>query len=188
MTPKWLKSTRLAVIAALCLAPAMALAERADREKPTNIEADRMSMDDMRKESVFEGNVVLSQGSMTLKADKITVKQDADGFSSGVATGKPAIFRQKREGLDEYIEGYAERVEYDGKTEKLQLFTRARIKRGEDEVNGDYISYNALTEFYEVLSTKGSTTATASGPSQRVRATIQPKKTPANAQPAAPKQ
>lgn len=174
------------ILSLLCMP---ASAERADREKPTNIEADRMSMDDMRKESVFEGNVVLTQGTMMLKADKITVKQDAEGFSSGVATGRPAQFRQKREGMDEFIEGFADRVEYDGKSEKLQLFTNARVKRGDDEVHGDYISYNAVTEFYEVLSTKGSTTATTSGPAQRVRATIQPKKSVANAQsqPAAPR-
>lgn len=172
----------LALLLLLPLLSFSAFAERADREKPANIEADRMSLDDMRKESVFEGNVVLTQGSMMLKADKITVKQDAEGFSSGVATGRPAHFRQKREGVDEFVEGYAERVEYDGKTEKLQLFTNARVKRGDDEVHGDYISYNAVTEFYEVLSTKGSTTAAASGPAQRVRATIQPKKPVANAQ------
>lgn len=163
------------------------LAERADREKPMNIEADRMSLDDLRKESVFDGNVVLTQGTMVLKADRVTVKQDAQGFNSGVATGKPAYFRQKREGFDEYVEGFGERVEYDGKVEKLQIFTNARVKRGEDEVKGDYITYNAVTEFYEVLSSKGSTTASPSAPSQRVKAVIQPKPKTANGQTGATK-
>ncbi len=166
---------RLAPLALLpCLMLGPAQAERADREEPVNIEADRMSLDDLRKESVFEGNVVLTQGTLTLKADRITVKQDQQGFSSGIALGKPASFRQKRDGTDEVIEGFGDRVEYDGKGEKVQLFTNARIKRGEDEVKGDYISYNSVTEFYEVIGTKGATTASPSG--QRVKAVIQPKK------------
>ncbi|MFN0314657.1 MAG: lipopolysaccharide transport periplasmic protein LptA [Burkholderiales bacterium] len=156
-----------------CLMFGSAHAERSDREKPVNIEADRMSLDDLRKESIFEGNVVLTQGTLTLKADRITVKQDQQGFSSGIALGKPASFRQKREGADEFIEGFGDRVEYDGKGEKVQLFTNARIKRGEDEVKGDYISYNSVTEFYEVIGTKG---ATAANSGQRVKAVIQPKK------------
>ena len=174
----------IAVLSVLAYAPA--LAERADREKPMNIEADRMSLDDQRKESVFDGNVVLTQGSMTLKADRITVKQDAQGFSAGVAHGKPAYFRQKREGFDEYIEGFGERIEYDGRSEKLQIFTNSRIKRGDDEVRGDYISYNAVTEFYEVIGTKGSTTASTTSPAQRVKAVIQPKTKPTTAPPSAP--
>jgi lipopolysaccharide export system protein LptA len=164
----------LTLVSGLMLGPAHA--ERADREKPVNIEADRMSLDDLRKESIFEGNVVLSQGTMTLKADRITVKQDQQGFSSGIALGKPASFRQKRDGVEEFIEGFGDRVEYDGKAEKVQLFTNARIKRGEDEVKGDYISYNSVTEFYEVIGTKGATTASTPGSGQRVRAVIQPKK------------
>jgi lipopolysaccharide export system protein LptA len=160
----------------LSLTTATVHAEKADREKPVNIEADRMSLDDLRKESVFEGNVVLTQGTLTIKADRVTVKQDPQGFTFGLALGKPASFRQKREGFDEYVEGFGERVEYDGKGDKVQLFTNARVKRGDDEVKGDYISYNAATEFYEVIGSKGSTTASTTGPSQRVKAVIQPKK------------
>ncbi len=178
---------RLALLLiAASLVSGVAHAERADREKPMNIESDRMSLDDQRKESVFDGNVVLTQGTMILKADRITIKQDAQGFSAGVALGKPAYFRQKREGFEEYIEGYGERLEYDGKSEKLQIFTNARIKRADDEVRGDYISYNAGTEFYEVMGTKGSTTASATGPTQRVKAVIQPKKKAADTPTSAP--
>lgn len=177
---------RLVPIALLpCLMLGPVHAERSDREKPVNIEADRMSLDDLRKESIFEGNVVLTQGTLTLKADRITVKQDQQGFSSGIALGKPASFRQKREGADEFIEGFGDRVEYDGKGEKVQLFTNARIKRGEDEVKGDYISYNSVTEFYEVIGTKGATTANSG---QRVKAVIQPKKKNTDPVSGAPKQ
>jgi len=165
------------------IAPPLAWAERADREKPVNLEADRVDLDDAKKEAVFEGNVTLTQGTLQIKADKIIVKQDADGFQYGIAYGSPAHFRQKREGFDDFIEGFGERLEYDGKADKMQLFTNARIQRGGDEVRGDYIAYNAITEFFQVIG-GGKTAATAGNPQGRVRAVIQPKPKPA-AQPGA---
>ena len=149
-------------------------AERADRDRPVNLEADRVDLDDAKKEAVFVGNVTLTQGTLTIKADKIIVKQDAEGFQYGIAYGNPAHFRQKREGYDEYIDGFSERLEYDGKADKMQMFTNARIQRGGDEVHGDYISYNAVTEFFQVIG-GGKSTATTGNPQGRVRAVIQPK-------------
>lgn len=165
------------LLACLCLGGPVALAERADRDKPVNLEADRVDLDDAKKEAIFEGNVTLTQGTLQIKADKVIVKQDADGFQYGIAFGKPATFRQKREGFDEYIEGFAERLEYDGKVEKMQMFTNARIQRGADEVRGDYISYNSVTEFFQVIG-GGKTAATTGNPQGRVRAVIQPKPKP----------
>jgi len=158
---------------AICAMPVV-LAERADRDKPVNLEADRVDLDDARKEAVFEGNVTLAQGTLMIKADKLIVKQDADGFQYGIAYGNPVHFRQKREGFDDFIEGFSERLEYDGKADKVQLFTNARIQRGRDEVRGDYISYNAITEFFQVIG-GGKTAATPGNPQGRVRAVIQPK-------------
>ncbi len=149
-------------------------AERADRDKPVSLEADRVEIDDQKKEAVFHGNVTLTQGTLVIKAERIIVKQDADGFQYGIAYGSPAYFRQKREGVDEYIEGYSERLEYNGKAEKLEMFTNARLQRGTDEVRGDYISYSAATEFFQVIG-GGKTAATPGNPHGRVRAIIQPK-------------
>jgi lipopolysaccharide export system protein LptA len=145
-------------------APPAVWAERADREKPVNLEADRVDLDDAKKEAVFEGNVTLTQGTLTIKADKIIVKQDAEGFQYGIAYGSP----------DDFIEGFSERLEYDGKADKVQMFANARIQRGRDEVRGDYISYNAITEFFQVIG-GGKTAATPGNPQGRVRAVIQPK-------------
>jgi lipopolysaccharide export system protein LptA len=171
---------RLAAIMALAAglsSPMPTLAERADRDKPVNLEADRVDLDDAKKEAVFVGAVTLTQGTLTIKADKIIVKQDAEGFQYGIAYGSPAHFRQKREGYDEFIEGFSERLEYDGKADKMQLFTNARIQRGGNEVRGDYISYNAVTEFFQVIG-GGKSAATTGNPQGRVRAVIQPKPKP----------
>jgi lipopolysaccharide export system protein LptA len=168
------------IAAALTLAAGVlglqdASAERADRAKPVNVEADRLSLDDIKKESLFEGNVQLTQGTLMLRADRVVVRQDEQGFNYAFATGEPAYFRQKREGVDEYIEGFAQRLEYDGRQDKVEMFTNARVKKGIDEVRGDYISYNAVTEFYQVIG-GGTAAATPSNPQGRVRAVIQPKK------------
>ncbi len=165
------------VVALLLTCSPVAVAERADRDKPVNLEADRVELDDLRKESLFVGNVTLTQGTLTIKADQITVKQDANGFQYGIAMGKPAQFRQKREGFDDYVEGFSERLEYDSKGDKVQLFTNARIQRGADEIRGDYISYNAVTEFFQVIG-GGKSTATPGNAQGRVRVILQPKGTP----------
>jgi lipopolysaccharide export system protein LptA len=154
-----------------------AYAERNDRDQPVNLEADRVELDDARKEGTFEGNVTLTQGTLMIKADKIIVKQDENGFQYGIAYGKPAHFRQKREGFDDFIEGFSDRLEYDGRADKMQMFTNARIQRGGDEVRGDYISYDAATEFFQVIG-GGKTVATPGNPQGRVRAVILPKPKP----------
>ncbi|MBL8377145.1 MAG: lipopolysaccharide transport periplasmic protein LptA [Burkholderiales bacterium] len=173
----------------LSVAGAPALAERADRDKPVNIEADRMSYDDLRQINIFEGKVVLTQGTLVIRADKITVRQSPEGFQSGTAEkgqGGLAYFRQKREGLDEYVEGWGERIDYDTRTEKAVLTTRARILRGADEVRGNLITYDGRTEFFDVTGSRDS--ATSNNPDGRVRAVIQPRNqgAPGDASPGKP--
>lgn len=153
-------------------------AERGDREQPVDIQANRITVDEASKVQTFEGNVRLVQGTLDIRAEKLVVTQDANGFQKGVAFGsatKLATFRQKREGKDEYIDGAATRIEHDANTEKTELFSDAFIKSGLDEVHGQYISYDARNENYVVsgnLPGAGSTKSTASG---RVRAVIQPR-------------
>jgi lipopolysaccharide export system protein LptA len=149
-------------------------AEKADREKPVNLEADRVTVDDAKQLAVFEGNVMLTQGTLVIRGDRMEVRQDNEGFKHGTAWGKLAHFRQKREGFDEIIEGWAERIEYDGRADKVQMFTRASMKRGQDEVHGHYISYDAATEFYQVIG-GGAKAATPNNPEGRTRVVIQPK-------------
>ncbi len=155
-----------------------ALAERADRDKPVHLESDRATVENTghsnnkARTSVFTGNVVLTQGTLIIRSDKMVVKEDEDGFQNAIAYGNLASFRQKRDGMNEYIEGWGERMEYDSKADKVELFKQARLRRGADEVHGEYISYEATTEFFQV--NNGAKTKTNS--ESRVRAVIQPKK------------
>lgn len=89
---------RLAIALAAAIAAVSAFsakAEKADREKPTQVEANRMTSDEARRISIFEGNVVLTKGTLQLQAERIVVRQDADGFQTASASGNPVRFRQK---------------------------------------------------------------------------------------------
>ena len=177
---------RLASIAAgagVMFAATVAQAEKADRDKPANIEADRVSVDDVKRIQTFEGNVQLAKGTLIIRAERIVVTQDDDGYQRGVATGTASTlprFRQKREGQDDYIEGEAERIEHDAKAEKTEFFNRAWVKSGLDEVRGQFISYDARTEKYFVTSGPNGTRAQP-GSGDRVRAVIQPRNKEAGA-------
>jgi len=167
--PHGIAAPLLAAMAMTLAVAAPAFAERGDRDKPINLEADKVTVDDAKQVSVFEGNVRLTQGTLTIRADKIVVREDKDGFQNATAYGQPAHLRQKRDGVDEWVDGWGERMEYSGKSEQVELFTQARVRRGEDEVRGDYISYNAVTEFFQARGAAG-------GESQgRVKVVIQPK-------------
>jgi lipopolysaccharide export system protein LptA len=152
---------------------APAAAEKADRDKPVNLEADRVTIDDARQTALFEGNVVLTQGTLQIRGDRMEVRQDKEGFQYGTTWGGPAHFRQKREGFDEFIEGWADRIEYDGRAESMQMFNRAQLRRGQDEVRGNYIAYDAKSEFFQV--TGGAKDVAPSSSAGRVRAVIQPR-------------
>ncbi len=171
---------RLVVLLAVAMAvvsPFSAKAEKADREKPTNVEANRMTSDEARRVSIFEGNVVLTKGTITVRAERIVVRQDAEGFQYASASGAPVRFRQKGDAVDGqegvWIDGEALRVEIDEKSERIEMHENARITRDKDEVRGNYILYDQRSEFFSVSSAKGAP-ATAAG--ARVRAVIQPKK------------
>jgi lipopolysaccharide export system protein LptA len=161
-------------LAVLVLFALPAYGEKADRDKPTQVEADRMSADDVRKLNVFEGNVVVTKGSIRLSADRVVVRQDAEGFQFATATGRPARFRQRqdprpgeKEGI--WVDGEAQRIEIDDRNQKVELFDAARVTRGCDEVAGDYILVDQRSDFYEVKGGKDG------GQKGRVRATLQPK-------------
>lgn len=154
-----------------CLAVLNVQAERADRDKPVHLEANRVTVDDANKTQILEGNVLLTRGTLTINAERIVVSLDAEGFQKSMAQGGVgglARFRQKREGRDDYVEGQAERIEYDGKNNLAQLFGHAHIKSGRDEISGDYISYDGYSEKYLARA--------ADKPDGRVRAVIGPKR------------
>ncbi|VVE11915.1 Lipopolysaccharide export system protein LptA [Pandoraea pneumonica] len=174
-------ATAFAVLGAL--ASPLAHAERADRDKPLNIEADHLSYDDLKQVNIFTGNVTMTKGTIILKADRVEVTQDPEGYQYATAYYKPggplAYMRQKRDGLDEYIDGWGETIYYNGKTEVATLTTRATLKRLAggtrvlDEVHGSVITYDTYNEVYTANS--GADQINSNNPKGRVRATLAPR-------------
>ena len=162
---------QLLLLVVLSLFLSTCFAERADRDKPILLEADQMLIDDIHKTSTFTGNVHLSQGTMLLQADKVELITLKDGSQQAIAHGNIASFRQKREGLEEYMEGYGERIEYDASSGIVDFHGQARVKRKLDEVRGDHITYNMNAETFHVSGDINSDQDTT----QRVRAVLQPK-------------
>ena len=172
-----------AVVPALALWAAPSLAEKADRNKPLNVEADAGRYDDLKQVGTFTGNVVVTKGTLSMRAAQIEVRQSPDGYQHGLATALPgqlASFRQKRDGVDETIQGEAERIEYDGKADTVRFINRATIRRYRgatlaDETAGSLITYDNTREVFSVSG--GESAVTPANPSGRVRATLTPRET-----------
>ena len=168
-----------------------ALAERADRDKPMNIEADALRYEDQQRLSTFTGNVVVTKGTIVMRGARLEVRQDNEGNQSGVmfgAPGKRAFFRQKREGVNEYIEGEGDSITYDGKSDIVRFVRHAEMRRlvgttTQDEVTGDVIVYNNRTEVYTVEG--GPHTAGTPTGNGRVRAVLAPRNAASQPAPAA---
>ena len=104
-----------------------AWAEKADRLKPMNVESDAMRYDDLKQTNVFTGRVVMNKGTIVIRGARVDVRQDAEGNQFGVVTAEPgklAYFKQKRDGVDEYIEGEGETIEYSSKLDNVRFIKR----------------------------------------------------------------
>ncbi len=164
-----------------------AWAEKADRNKPMNIEADALRYDDLKQTSVFTGRVVLTKGTILIRGGKLDVRQDPDGSQFGLVTAEPgklAFFRQKRDGVDEYIEGEGELIEYNGKADTIKFTKRAQLRRYKgavlnDEMTGETIVYDNTVDVFTVdggaaRGAPGGTSGSAAG-GGRIRAMLTPK-------------
>ena len=162
------------VCAAALALPALARAEQADRNKPIHFSAEQPAEVDFDKRvGTLRGNVVITQGTLTIHADKIDFKQNPDNSLSATAYGNPIDFREKKEGSDDYYEGYAQRAVYNGQTHTLELYDNALLKEGNNEFRGNYISYNSDTNF---MKAEGRPNAPGGeGPGPRVQGVFEPR-------------
>ena len=171
MRQQSIKSAML-LSAILCGYASAVAADHADRDQPIHLEADQVNIDDARQISTFTGKVLLTQGTLSINGEQIIVVQGKQGFEHGTATGHPAGFRQKREGMNDYVEGYGERIEHDAVNGVMNIYGQAHVKRGQDDVRGDHITYNLRTESFQV---SGAPPTPHTGQDRvRVRVEIQP--------------
>ena len=164
----------VAAIAALAALSPPAHAERADRTKPMSVVSEGSNPDvvDLKKHSaVFTGNVVITQGTLEIHADRVEVSEDADGQRLGYAFGSashPATFRQKRDGDDEFSEGEATKIEYDSAANRVRFVGAAHLRmlKGTvvtDQANAALITYDTATDTIKLGSGEAGTAASTSG-------------------------
>jgi lipopolysaccharide export system protein LptA len=187
--PVRIRLLRLAVAGALAGGMAgTAWAEKADRGKPIVVEADKPGTLDLQNQVVvFNGNVQIAQGSLSIRAERIEVREQAGGYRSAIAIGapgRPAVYRQKRDGVDEFVEGSADRIEYDARAGTLRFVGNGAVRRLRDgvvadEITGAEIRWNDSAEQFSVIGGDA-----ASG--GRVRAVLTPRPDPADAPATAP--
>jgi lipopolysaccharide export system protein LptA len=163
----------LAAVALACAGPA-AHAEKADRTKPMSVTSggDHPDVVDLKKHSaVFTGNVVITQGTLEIHADRVEVSQDPDGNQLGYAFGssaRPATFRQKRDGTDEYSEGDAQKIEYDSAANRVRFVGAAHLRMLKgvavtDQANAALITYDTASETIKLGSGEPGTPTSLAG-------------------------
>lgn len=181
MQRRLLRSLAALALATLVGTSLPARAEKADRLKPINVESSGGgSIDLLNQVAVYTGNVVVTKGTIVIHAARVEVSQTPDGYYRAIAIGSPgehATFRQKRDEPDEWIEGDAERLEYDGKSDVVRFVNNASARqlRGgaiANEMTGNLITYDSTTE---VVNVSGGAPATVDNPGRRVRATLTPR-------------
>ena len=182
----------VSVALALGLLGATAHAEKADRSKPMVVEADRPGTVDLQRQVVvFNGNVSISQGTMVMRAERVEMREMPDGYRTATAlgsAGKPATWRQRRDGVDEVVEGSADRIEFDGRADTMRFLGNGAVRRLRngavaDEITGGSIIWDNTAEVFRVEG--GATSPT--NPSGRVRVILSPRAdAAASAAPAAP--
>ena len=170
----------LLAVLLLSTGSAAAWAEKADRARPMTLESDQpCTVSLLKQTSVCSGNVVISQGTLQIRADRLELRESPEGYQMAQAigvAGKPASYRQKRDGSDEFVEGQAQRIDYDSRAGTLRFDGAAVVRRLRgtvvaDEIQGALILWDSTAESFNV---QGGT-ATATNPGGRVRAVITPR-------------
>lgn len=158
---KYLFALRILFTLIICSTIANVHAEKADKDKPIALSSDKAQFDDVNQIYHLESNVLLVKGTLIIRGEKAHVKIDPEGYQLATIFAKPggiASLRQRRDtGLDEYIEGQADWIQYDAKSETATLVGKAKMSqlsgtKISDQVNGDRIHYDGQTEKYNALS------------------------------------
>ena len=144
----------LSLLAPVFLFSGSVLADKNDSTKPMNFSSNSANMDDLRKTYHDVGHVRMTQGSRLLTSDKVSIQQDAAGFSKSIAYGsaqKLAYVKQRENDGKGWMEGWGERIEYNDRTDTFVFFDQAHIKTSTDDAKGDVIIFDNVTERYQIL-------------------------------------
>ena len=144
----------LSLLAPVFLFSGSVLADKNDSTKPMNFSSNSADMDDLHKTYHYVGHVRMTQGTRLLTSYKVSIQQDAAGFSKSIAYGsaqKLAYVKQRENDGKGWMEGWGERIEYNDRTDTFVFFDQAHIKTSTDDAKGDVIIFDNVTERYQIL-------------------------------------
>lgn len=168
-------------LVALVFGPSMAvMALPDDSEQPIRIQANSARLDERRNTAVYTGNVIITQGSMRLTGNEVTLNTDADGaVSKIVSKGSPATYEQTPRADQSPVRSRGQTIEYMAENEQVVLIGQANLEQDGNRFQGEYISYDINSQVVNA----GRQGSGASGGSDRIEITIQPRKRSESAAP-----
>ena len=157
---------RLALLGLLALLPALAQARTADRSQPMTLESDKSECNqlaDANSRCVFTGNVLITQGTLEIRADRAEVVQRNGETDQVILTGRQATMRQQ---MDDgtTINARADRIVYEPRKELLTLTGNYKLESARGSNTGQRMVYNMGTGQMQ-----------SGGDGTRVRTVIQPR-------------
>jgi lipopolysaccharide export system protein LptA len=174
-------SLKSAVALVLVVFATAAHALNADKDEPIEVEADSAELDDMKKISVYRGNVIVTQGTIRMTGDLMTVHQTEDGdLDTLVLEGKPATYRQLPEKSQVYDEARAQRMEYYELRNFVILIREAVVTQEGLKFSGDRIEYDTAQSKVKAWSAPAAPDAETkpAGTGERVKIIIKKKDKP----------
>jgi lipopolysaccharide export system protein LptA len=123
-------------------------AEHGDRLQAMHVDANSGEVDEKQGLRRLIGDVRVNQGTLSFTADVANIYQHPDGSKNMISEGRPVRFKQKLDGTSDWVNGHANRVEYDSKSGELRLIGDAWFEKGGDTMSGNLVTYNTVTEKY----------------------------------------
>lgn len=133
------------LLLALLLPAGVALAKSTDRNAPMDIKADNSDfiLKD-ESDSVLSGNVVITQGTLVVNADKAVIKRKHDDIDEVVLTGAPATLHQMSDS-GEPMTARAAQIDYTLSTDRVVLTGGAVVSQPRGNITGETITYDLKT-------------------------------------------
>lgn len=164
---KFLPMVALLLVASL---PAMALPQ--DSNQPIRIQANSATLDERHNTAVYRGNVIITQGSMRLTGNQVTLATDSNGAVSKITSvGSPATYTQTPNENDGEVNARAQTIEYFADSERIVLIDQARLEQRGNTFQGDFVSYDINKQVVDA----GRPAAGGSGEPGRIEIVIQPR-------------
>lgn len=132
------------------IASMQAMALKSDRDQPAEIEADDIEFDFPKGIRTYTNNVLVIQGTLRLKADKLVGIYKDGELVEATAWGSLARFKQRPDDKPDDVEGWAKKIVVDQKANTLTLIGKAALKQGLDTARGETIIYNMATDKLQI--------------------------------------